>query len=589
MKYVKSDKGNTLIIVLLMIVIFTIAGLSLISTTFNGVKKTDARETDIKSVELAEKGIDYLTILLETKSKNFINLPTNEFNTALTNLLQNYEVGSAEADFKPTTSVIPTENNADTLKVKIYDRYKLTDNIEDLTQVMTLHSEATVNGKKKTLISTIKLGGKQTPEALEYALGSYNPQSSTNPDDGNMFLHGGVAITGDLYVEGNLITRDQGFSIENGSERWIPSDFPSIEGTDGKKAHLILQKKLYTLDTNRTYNNHINETNFPNRISYYSEVNSEDVEDAFADYSKVGRDFIPTVKKTNPNFTPINILGERSKYYFTNTRGSISPVITEQNCYFLSISGYPKCNYTGNNGNVYADLNTAYFDGSYTFKRLSTRSDARFMGSSTKWNKLTFKEGAYVGGNLTIGSSSLTPGGYNKDEYQKFEVDGPLFIDGDLTLRNSYVKFNSIVYVTGKTNIQYSRLEGIQKTTNTPETSLILFGKKDIHIANNNVYKDTPNVVRGFFYSEDLMEIYGVASNVEIQGGVFGRKVVLNATRGEVNDSRSGIDYAKNQRSISPDDSRLTIIYNPELIRNPPEGLPTVSELSVTKINRYLK
>ncbi len=74
MKYVKSDRGNTLIIVLLMIVIFTIAGLSLISTTFNGVKKTDARETDIKSVELAEKGIDYLTILLETKSKNFINL-----------------------------------------------------------------------------------------------------------------------------------------------------------------------------------------------------------------------------------------------------------------------------------------------------------------------------------------------------------------------------------------------------------------------------------------------------------------------------------------------------------------------------------
>ncbi|MBD7963133.1 hypothetical protein [Fictibacillus norfolkensis] len=587
MKYVKSDRGNTLIIVLLMIVIFTIAGLSLISTTFNGVKKTDARETDIKSVELAEKGIDYLTILLETKSKNFINLPTSDFNIALTNLLQNYEVGSATAEFKPT-SVIPTENNADTLKVKIYDRYKLTDNIEDLTQVMTLHSEATVNGKKKTLISTIKLGGKQTPEALDYALGSYNPQSSTNPDDGNMFLHGGVSINGDLYVEGNLITRDQGFSIENGRERWIPSDFPSIEGADGKKAHLILHKKLYTLDKTRPYYDHINETNF-NKITYYSEVNTENVKNAFADYSKVGRDFIPTVKKTNPNFTPINILGEKGKYYFTNTSGSISPVTTVTNCSFIVRRGITPCPGTPSS-NIYANLSSTYFDGSYTLKRLSTKSDARFYNSvNNQWNKLTFTQGAYIGGNLTIGDTSDVNGGYNKDYYQKFEIDGPLFIDGDLTLRNAYVKFNSIVYVTGKTNIQYSRLEGIQKTTNTPETSLILFGKKDIHIANNNVYKDTPNVVRGFFYSEDLMEIYGVASNVEIQGGVFGRKVVLNATRGEVNSTWLGIDYANNQKSISPDDSRLTIIYNPELIRNPPEGLPTVTELSVTKINRYLK
>lgn len=587
MNYVKSDKGNTLIVVLLMIVIFTVAGLSLVTTTFNGVKKTDARETNIKSVELAEKGIDYLTILLETKTKSFINLPTNDYNSALTGLLQNYEVGSATADFK-TTSVIPTENNADTLKVKIYDRYKLTDNIEDLTQVMTLHSEATVNGKKKTLISTIKLGGKQTPEALEYALGSYNPQSSTNPDDGNMFLHGGVAINGDLYVEGNLITRDQGFSIENGRERWIPSDFPSIEGADGKKAHLILHKKLYTLDKTRPYNDHINETNF-NKITYYSEVNTETVKNAFADYSKVGRDFIPTVKKTNPNFTPINILGEKSKYYFTNTSGSISPVTTVTNCSFIIKRGITPCPGTSSS-NIYANLSSTYFDGSYTLKRLSTRSDARFYNSvSNQWNKLTFTQGAYIGGNLTIGDTSDVSGGYNKDYYQKFEIDGPLFIDGDLTLRNAYVKFNSIVYVTGKTNIQYSRLEGIQKTTNTPETSLILFGKKDIHIANNNVYKDTPNIVRGFFYSEDLMEIYGVASNVEIQGGVFGRKVVLNATRGEVNSTWLGIDYANNQKSISPDDSRLTIIYNPELIQNPPEGLPTVTELTVTKMNRYLK
>jgi hypothetical protein len=111
------------------------------------------------------------------------------------------------------------------------------------------------------------------------------------------------------------------------------------------------------------------------------------------------------------------------------------------------------------------------------------------------------------------------------------------------------------------------------------------------------VYGDTPNIIRGFFYSEDLMEIYDVGSNVEIQGGVFGRKIVLNAIRGRVT-SNSGDDdergngsynFQSNQTQISPDKSRLRIIYNPELIKNPPEGLPTVKDLSVTKLNRNMQ
>jgi hypothetical protein len=39
----------------------------------------------------------------------------------------------------------------------------------------------------------------------------------------------------------------------------------------------------------------------------------------------------------------------------------------------------------------------------------------------------------------------------DSDLYQKFEVDGPLFVDGDLHIVGANVKFNSTIYVTGKT------------------------------------------------------------------------------------------------------------------------------------------
>jgi hypothetical protein len=212
MKNLLSERGNTLIIVLLMIVIFTVAGLSLVTTTFNGAKKTDAREKQIQSVELAEKGIDFLSTLLESKTQSLAGLPAKDFNDSLKNIIKNYEVTDATNAFLPNSS-LPADDG--TLKVKIYDRKKLNTDPEDLTQTMTLHSQATVKGKTKVLISTIKLGAKQVPDALNYALGAYNPCKERNgctarDDDGNMFLHGGVAIKGDLYVERNLITKNKG-------------------------------------------------------------------------------------------------------------------------------------------------------------------------------------------------------------------------------------------------------------------------------------------------------------------------------------------------------------------------------------------
>lgn len=593
MKNLLSERGNTLIIVLLMIVIFTVAGLSLVTTTFNGVKKTGARETQIQSVELAEKGIDYLTTLLETKTQTLAGLSAKDFNDSLSNIIKNYEVNNANAEFLPN-STLPADDG--TLKVKIYGRKKVTSDPDDLSQTMTLHSQATVNGKTKTLISTIHLGAKQVPEALNYAVGAYNPCKGKNDcvsreDDGNMFMHGGVAIKGDLYVERNLITKNKG--IVGTDNDWINSDLPSVEGENGKKAHLILPGSLYKLTTERNYSNHIKETNF-SANNGYQRVNKESVQNAFTSFTEANKEYVPIVDTRSPNFAPIDIEGQCSQYYFPEF-GNSFPVTDVKDGNFNNNphKDHIRDNYA--NSNVFVDSkNDIKFNGSFVFNRFSTKTyaenrDITIKSGKDGWSKLTFKQGAYFGGNVTIGDKNTNH--YNYNNYEQFEMDGPIFVDGDLTIWGSHIKFNSTIYVTGKTTIRYSRLQGI-KDGNNIEKSLVLFGKDSILIANNNVYGDDANIIRGFFYSEDLMEIYGVGSNVEIQGGVFGRKVVLNATRGKVRtiDGRIGTyDFDSGQTQISPTKSRLKILYNPELIKNPPEGLPTVRDLSVSQLERQLQ
>ncbi|MCM3731579.1 hypothetical protein M3196_07885 [Fictibacillus nanhaiensis] len=159
------------------------------------------------------------------------------------------------------------------------------------------------------------------------------------------------------------------------------------------------------------------------------------------------------------------------------------------------------------------------------------------------------------------------------------------------------MKFNSTIYVTRKTTIRFSRIEGLQD--DGTESSLVVFGKDAIEISNMNVYGDEPNIILGFVYSEELMEIFGVASNIEIQGGIFGRKVVLNATKGSVSRGNPIYwgqlligyeeDYAENQHNISPSESRLRVIYNPNLIKNPPDGLPIVKDLAVSVVKREIQ
>ncbi len=599
MKKLRNENGNTLIIVLIMIVIFSVAGLSLLSTTMNGVKRTSVRESDIQVTELAEKGIDFLTAYLETETKPLVGLPVGDFENRMASIVQTYYV-SNENTIHQNAGKLIDENNKK-LNVKIYNRSYLTPGTEDLTQAMTLHSEATVKGKTKTIISTIHLGAKKVPDALKYAVGAYNPckdeaKCVSKKDDGNMFLHGGVAIKGDLYVERNLVTKNTGVvTYQNNGFTWIPSDLPSIEGENGSKARLIVGEKLYKLNTDKlSYNQNINQNTF-NRSDAYEEIVPSKVTEAFTKYnSDPNKQFTPILESRVTNFAPIDIDAQKDDYYFDSANTTpLSELIGVKDTKNAFVNG----SLIGN-GN-----STIVLSNSVTLNRLSVllkENQTLSLRNTIPKPDMVFslKNGGYIGGDLTIGETPRSPlDPNNPNNYEKFQIDGPLFVNGDLTINGANVKFNSSIFVTGETNINYSKIQGIDQ--GQTESSLVIFGKGAIQISNNNLYKDEPNVIRGFFYSEELMEIYGVASHLEIQGGIFGRKIVLNATKGVVRRDpiyflgyiigyRDDI-YAANQPSLSPSQSRLKITYNPDLIENPPEGLPKIKDLAVSTVERKIK
>jgi uncharacterized protein YsxB (DUF464 family) len=580
-----NEKGNTLIIVLMMVLIFTVSGLSLLTTTMNGFKRTAISEADIQATELAEKGIDFLTGYLETETKPLVNLPVSEFEKELDRILQEYS--------EEVTLDAP-ENQE--LKVKIYGKRPLFPDTDNLTNEMKLYSKAEVNERTKVVITTIHLGAQKVPDALKYAVGSYNPckneaKCHKKQDDGNMFLHGGVAIQGDVYFEQHMVTKDTGVvTYSNNKYEWIPSDLPSIEGENGSRAKLIISGELYKLNSSKhSYNNNINQTSFNGEG--YQEISANNVSSAFTAYHEVNKQYVPILEKRSTNFAPIDIEGEKDNYYFDSSAS-------------FPTTALPVSDWVGDLGNfniMHISKNPVLLDRSVEMNRLNLilgNNDTLYLKNDESTPKsFRFHEGAYIGGDLTIGNRFEYRN--NSDLYQKFEIDGPLYVDGDLEIIGANVKFNSTVYVTGKTTIRFSRIEGLEN--DGTETSLVIFGKDAIEISNMNVYGDEPNIIRGFFYSEELMEIFGVASNIEIQGGVFGRKVVLNATRGQVRqgdpiylgntDFIIGYeeDYAENQQNISPSESRLRVIYNPDLIRNPPDGLPIVKDLAVSVVKREIQ
>ena len=562
-----NERGSSLVLVLLVTLIFTVLGLSLLSATVNGTKRTELREDDVQATYIAEKGVDEIVQSIQTDLRN--ELGTSGMTIASFNRL----IDSTINAHKSATSITHQTG----ISVAKVVNFSTATNV--LRRVIEVESTGTVNGETETIRKTLEIGPNSVPDVLRYALGTYTlcekKPGCDVKGEGNLFLHGGVAIQGDMKVDGDLITTDQGYAKYGNHDYWIDTYLPTIKSISdpSNKAKIVLGGQIINFTNEPPYKSHIDRMNF--NANHYNVVTPEQ---AFE-----GNDY-PIIEKREPIRDPVNIGDSESLYKYTledsvingepitqkdfSNRGS---TLTLENSNFVNENVYPyyKSYFLFWYTNKY--FSNIEFKGNNHFKRFSTEGNLHLTGNTNSFSTTSSKNGVYVGGDLTIGNTSTSSN--NTNDYEKLEVSGPFYVGNDLKISGANVKFNALMYVKGDVTIEYSVLKGLSE--NGSNGSLIVFAEGDIHISNNSLYEDTPSYIRGYFYSGGEFEMFGVGSNVNIDGGISARKIVLNAIKGKSKSSdpysneykKYGSGYFQQKSYQTNKPSRLQITYNPTIIK----------------------
>lgn len=563
MKIFQREDGYSLFLTLLIVVLFAVMAVLLTTTVISGAKSSDSREKVIQAGELSEKGIEHIVNLINKELEDTIGdtgIKRDNFETVMLGILSKYLCERQLID----------SSNTETGSYEV-----CIDNIEDfddneLKKLVTFISTGYADGKRKETIATYEIGSGAVPEVLKYAVGTNVNSSNPRNGEGNLLLHGGVDIYGDMKVDRHLVTYDKG----TGAYRWIDSIQPRIHGANERiKPRLVIGGQMYKITRNPysrgnevNHNNYLANNNFPQ--SYHRITN--DPKDLFDE------GYAPQIVKRDANIGEINIREQRNRYYFNQNNPSVTKVRLN-NKKFSNYSAkedkivpYSKA-LLGNNYNI----NTTLINNN-TFKHL-----ALLGGGKIRKGNHEFTKGLYVNRSLEIGNMKQTD---EPDERDNITLDGTIYVEGNVKIQGANLTSNVMMYVDGDVDIRFSSISG-KKLNNNDTGTLIIFATGNIYLANNSVQQDNPTHIKGYFYSEKSMEIYGVGSNIHIDGGVSANRVVLNALRGRVskenpyynlNVPEIGVVEPVNVQRNKP--SRLTIKYDSELIENylklnPPEAV----------------
>lgn len=572
-KFIGNEKGYALLLTILISSLFSILAMTLLMATYTGATRTELRQDVHQSNQLAEKGARHIshkiTSILEKEIEENSGLPEQVFIQRLNQLLNQYLCSN------PNGSKIKVDTETGSYESCITDiRPEINADGEEnpYRKIVTFRSIGYADGKRQEVTFTMKIGSNSVPDALNYALGSHilcTKQSDCIKGEGNMFLHGGIEVYGDIKVDGHLITADRGRMYMGGRDYWVESLYPAIKplpDSKAKNAKIVLGKELYSIKSSEIalndgkdfgYSNHIVRENFNDSKKYVKRTNN--IQEAFHSSG------VPRVVIRNPIIDPVSITELKNNFRYTSSSPNVT-VVSPKNGIFNNV------NYS--NKKVYSNDKTQNykFTGNNTFGSFSTDQTIYISGNN---NKTTIENTMYVGKNLYIGNQNINSHDTPVSQYDKIQLSGTIFVDGDLYIRGVNAQFNALIYVTGNVDIQYSVINGLP-TKDGKEGSLIIFAEGDIHIANNSVYQNEPSNIKGFFYSKKAFEMYGVGSNVKINGGISARRIVLNAIRGEARQSCSSNcqqynkynnEYYTKGSYQTNKPSRLQIIYNPEIIK----------------------
>lgn len=540
---INSERGSSLIIVLLMIVIFSLLGLTLLTGAINGAKQNTIRQNEVQATYQAQKGINYVlsdlnkvaSSMNNTTYPNEIQLEAS-FNTKMNDFIHNYN----------NRSIAHTASTYGEAIVHISNDSPPT----GLTRKLKIRSKGIAHHQTKEITTLISVKALKIPKQLKYALGAKH----------NLDLFGTIDIEGDLFVGTNLRTENRTLvnNIENPnpSPFWLyPSDFPTMR-----------PENFLTVigDTQRKTNGTMQSLNHDPTLAFKE-------------------NYRPTLRTEIPTFNNINISAKKSDFLFAPD--TVIPAML--------------CTFGGNYSTKKVFINPTFcpnlsINGSGNkFKRLEVSRDL-LIGSMSD-TTIDVGEGLIVNGDLIIGNPLALPN-IPIDSYPDITIKGPIFVTGKLIIKGADLTVDSAIYVedggADATRIEVSRIQGLVEGGATK--SLVLLSKGGISTKFLNEHEDTPMHLRAYLYSQDNIYIYGVQSHILIEGGIFSEKQVrMSAHRGKDKPKNLGLFcpsgfvdgglscFENGHESLPPEKSRLRVIYNQDIIENPPAEMPNITNIEV--------
>lgn len=594
MYFFKNQNGSSLLLTLALVILFSVLGLSLLSLSISGFSKNNIRQDTVSSYDLSQKGIDYLVNKIEYEIKTDLGengLAASTYVSKLEAILNKYKCSNlSNGDKSRTVTTGNMEYCIENYSNKIDASGK--ENVH--RKVVNIKSIGTSGKVNKNMLHEIEIGADSIPDFLNYVLGT-NKANDGKGGDGNLYLHGGVEIQGDMKVEGDLITYTKGY----GGGSWVNSVYPRALGYNSEKSKIVLKGSAYYPKQNQNINmdDHLARINF--NTSNYSQF-MQNGKLNMANYFNPA--YAPEIVNRNPVKTKIVITdyAKDMKYEYNSDKINVTHkyietnnlnVVTVKNSNDLSKNMFfsavkndketiEECSGKGSSKRCKkVEVTTSatkidpdiIFEGTNSFKSLSTDTNTNIYINSEKAGLSLSKDSnykggtAYIDGNLNIGNGNVTdPTGDDAEN----ELVGTYYVKGNLTIRGSELTANAVIYVEGNVDIRYSSIHG-KSLENGKKGSLIIFSKGDIFISNISTFEASASEISAYFYTEKNFEMYGTGTNIFIKGGITARRIALHGVRGTSTRTQSwrGTQYNYDAPDIQEKKpSRLRVYFNSDII-----------------------
>lgn len=261
-----NEKGSSLILVLIVSLIFTILGLSIIAATVNNVKRTEIRELEVSTTItgkrlMSETLANLQNNLIPGKGAPHLQIYTEEIKKIL---LEKDSPKGTDYNLFLSQLITETENSINSTpgiegKVKIIDlsdfdhisaeekeefkkyinvpedkieKFK-EDNFTRIFKIEVEYSSSETNNPtiKRTLIQNVILS--PTPSFFNYALGAYGKEIDSDADISNnaLVINGSPDIIGSVFAPNIQTNAEASYELSSGGGSTQPFDGPSIYGT----------------------------------------------------------------------------------------------------------------------------------------------------------------------------------------------------------------------------------------------------------------------------------------------------------------------------------------------------------------------